>query len=293
MKRAYRNLFISLFLFGSNGIVANQIHTDSIEIVFFRCMLGSLLLTVIFRTQGNRVKIDFRNKNVRLLIFSGIAMGVSWVFLFQAYTQIGVGVSTLLYYCAPVFVIALSPLLFSEKISTVKAISFAVVLCGIILLNGHFVLAGRCWAGVFTALASAIAYAGMIILNKKAKDVSSVERAIIQLLSACSIVTVFMVARQGVYFQLSWTDVPWICILGFLNTGIGCWLFFSSIAQLSAQTISICGYMEPLSAVVFSALLLHEKLSSLQVLGAFLIISGALCSELLNKVREPAAQKDG
>ena len=37
MKRAYRNLFISLFLFGSNGIVANQIHTDSIEIVFFRC----------------------------------------------------------------------------------------------------------------------------------------------------------------------------------------------------------------------------------------------------------------
>ena len=284
MKRAYRKLFISLFLFGSNGIVANQIHTDSIEIVFFRCMLGSLLLTVIFRTQGNRVKIDFRNKNVRLLIFSGIAMGVSWVFLFQAYTQIGVGVSTLLYYCAPVFVIALSPLLFSEKISTVKAISFAVVLCGIILLNGQFVLAGRCWAGVFT---------GMIILNKKAKDVSSVERAIIQLLSACSIVTVFMVARQGVYFQLSWTDVPWICILGFLNSGIGCWLFFSSIAQLSAQTISICGYMEPLSAVVFTALLLHEKLSSLQVLGAFLIISGALCSELLNKVREPAAQKDG
>lgn len=293
MKHAYRNLFVSLLLFGSNGIAASQIHTGSLEIVFFRCMLGGLFLTVIFRAQGHRLKIDFRNKNIRLLIFSGIAMGMSWVFLFHAYTQIGVGVSTLLYYCAPVFVIALSPLLFSEKISAVKAISFAVVLCGIILLNGHFVLAGSCWEGVFTALGSAIAYAGMIILNKKAKNVSSVERAIIQLLSACCIVTVFIAAGQGVHFQLSWTDVPWICILGFLNTGIGCWLFFSSIAQLSAQTISICGYLEPLSAVVFSALLLHEKLSSLQVLGASLIIGGALCSELLNKASKPTAQKDG
>ena len=69
-----------------------------------------------------------------------------------------------------------------------------------------------------------------------------------------------------------------------LNTGIGCYLYFSSIGNLPVQTVAICGYLEPLSAVVFSVLFLREILLPIQVLGAVLVIGGAVFAEgMLNR----------
>lgn len=67
--------------------------------------------------------------------------------------------------------------------------------------------------------------------------------------------------------------------LGVVNTGVACYLYFSSIGRLPVQTVSILGYLEPLAAVVFSALLLNEKMSSIQMLGAALILGGAIFTE--------------
>lgn len=75
------------------------------------------------------------------------------------------------------------------------------------------------------------------------------------------------------------TDWIWILILGFINTGIGCYLYFSSLGKLPVQTVAICGYLEALSAVVLSALILSEKLSPFQIVGAVFIIGGAIFGE--------------
>lgn len=67
--------------------------------------------------------------------------------------------------------------------------------------------------------------------------------------------------------------------LSLLNTGGGCYYYFSSIGRLPVQTVAICGYIEPLSAVLFSVVFLHEALLPLQAAGALLIIGGALIGE--------------
>ncbi len=64
-------------------------------------------------------------------------------------------------------------------------------------------------------------------------------------------------------------------------TGLGCYLYFSPLSKLPVQTVAVCGYLEPLSAVVFAALLLHEKMSLLQVIGAVCILGGAMVGELV------------
>ena len=74
-------------------------------------------------------------------------------------------------------------------------------------------------------------------------------------------------------------------MLGALNTGIGCLLYFSAISKLHVQTVAICGYIEPLSAVLLSFLLLKESMFPLQVLGAGFILAGALISEINIKKR--------
>jgi hypothetical protein len=45
-------------------------------------------------------------------------MGTSWMFLYEAYAQVGVSIATLAYYCGPVIVMVLSPILFRKKMTS-------------------------------------------------------------------------------------------------------------------------------------------------------------------------------
>ena len=90
------------------------------------------------------------------------------------------------------------------------------------------------------------------------------------------------IAVSGLAMAADW--LPVLC-LGLLNIGLGCFFYFSSIGSLPAQTVAVCGYLEPLSAVILSALLLHERLTPLQIAGACLIIGGALFAECVHPRR--------
>lgn len=136
-KRAYIGYLSSLLLFGSNGIIASHIPLDSLHIVLLRTMLGSALLIALFFLTGNKPTVAKYPRDVLYVALSGMAMGGSWIFLFEAYAQIGVSISSLLYYCGPVIVMILSPLLFKERLTPAKIIGFLIVLCGVILINGH------------------------------------------------------------------------------------------------------------------------------------------------------------
>ena len=90
---------------------------------------------------------------------------------------------------------------------------------------------------------------------------------------------VFVGMKNGFAFHINGNDWFWIIILGLLNTGIGCYFYFSSIGKLPVQTVAICGYIEPLSAVIFSIAFLCESMLPLQIIGAILIIGGAVSGE--------------
>ena len=89
--------------------------------------------------------------------------------------------------------------------------------------------------------------------------------------------------RGELVFEIPAGDWGYILWLGIINTGLGCFMYFSSISRLPAQSVAVCGYIEPLSAVLLSVLFLNETMSLLQITGAALIIGGALYGELGKK----------
>jgi len=99
MKKSYSKYIASLLLFGSNGIVASYIALNSIEIVFTRTLIGSLFLILIFVFLKQKAQFLKNKAHFYSLIISGIAMGASWMFLYEAYSRIGVSIATLAYYC--------------------------------------------------------------------------------------------------------------------------------------------------------------------------------------------------
>lgn len=279
-KNSYFRYFAALLMFGMNGIVASHIALTSYEIVFTRTLIGSLLLIAIFALTRQTVHLLQNKKHTLWLIISGIAMGTSWVFLYEAYQRIGVSIASLAYYCGPVIVMILSPVLFREKLTWPKMAGFLAVLVGMFCVNSLALSEVNTTIGLFCGIMSAVMYAFMVIFNKKAKSITGLENSMWQLLTSFLTVAVFVGLKQGFVIHIESGDWIPILILGIFNTGIGCYFYFSSIGGLPVQTVAICGYLEPLSAVVLSVLFLQESMTTVQVIGAMLILGGAGFGEL-------------
>lgn len=271
----------ALLLFGLNGIVASQIALSSHEIVFLRTLLGSLLLLCVFFLGKGRLHLKEHKRDAVFITLSGIAMGASWVFLYEAYQRLGVSHASLLYYCGPVLVMLLSPVLFREKLTVPKVIGFLVVLIGIVLLNGKVAFGEVDGKGLFCGAMSAVLYCLMVTLNKQSRKITGLENAAVQLTVSFLTVAVFVGIKQAFVIHVPASSWPWILLLGLVNTGLGCYLYFSPLSFLPVQTVAVCGYLEPLSAVAFAALLLGEEMTAQQYVGAVCIIGGAMIGELV------------
>ncbi len=280
-KIAFIKYISALLLFGLNGIVASHIEMSSYEIVFMRTLIGSIFLIILFMLGKGKLHIRENKKDFAFVILSGIAMGTSWMFLYEAYQQIGVSLASLLYYCGPVIVMIFSPILFKEKLTAPKIIGFLTVIVGIFLVNGNITDNDTNVWGLFCGGMSAVTYFFMVTLNKKSKKIVGMENSVIQLIVSFITVAIFLSFKQGLHITIPTDAWIWILILGVVNTGIGCYLYFSPLSKLPVQTVAVCGYLEALSAVVFAAILLGEDMTLLQIVGAVFIIGGAMTGELV------------
>lgn len=280
MKSAYLSYILALLLFGSNGIIASHISLPSIVIVLYRTCIGSLLLLSVFMVTKSKWTFYKYKKHFLFLALSGCSMGASWIFLYEAYQQIGVSISSLLYYCCPIVVMLLAPIVFREKLIPQKVIGFLLVLVGIILVNGKLFAGSSHYWGIFCGIMSALMYSLMVIFNKKATNISGLENSLLQL--AISFLTVlFIVLLKGNYsLVIPQGSIFPLVFLGVINTGLGCYLYFSKLDKLPVQSVSILGYLEPLSSVFLSFIILGETMNTAQVIGAILILGGAFYAEL-------------
>lgn len=281
MKTAYAKYIGSLVLLGSNGIIAHYISLQSYEIVLMRMIFGLLTLIAIFLLLRPKVVCYKHPKEMLLLLVSGTSMAASWLFLYEAFDEIGVSLATLTLYCAPVIVMVLSPLVFGEKLHLWTIVGFGVVLCGSFFVNGQLMQSEQSLWGLFCGVMSAVAYATMVMFNKKTKHIKGLENATIQLFVALNIATIFFLIFGDGAFIIASKEWPAVLLIGILNTGIVTYLYFSSISELPVQSVAVCSYIEPLTAVVLARFILNEYMNGLQIIGAIMIVLGALWSEYM------------
>lgn len=101
----------------------------------------------------------------------------------------------------------------------------------------------------------------------------------LQLAVSCITVTVVTLLKGNLSFYIPKESILPLLFLGFVNTGIGCYLYFSKLEKLPVASVSILGYLEPLTAVLPSVIILKEPMSVIQILGASFVLGGALYAE--------------
>lgn len=271
---------ISMLIFGSIGLFVKAINMPSSVIVLMRAIIGSLFLILVIITRKQFINRKKILNNLPVLMLSGFVLGAGWVFLFEAYRYTTVSGATLLYYCAPIIVFLLSPILFKESLTWSKIVGIVVAIIGMLIVNGLGIGGSNPYLGLICRVLSALFYATLMILNKFIKNLSGLESTLVQLMIASFVMTVYVLLRHENKWSFnSGMEMFLLITVGILHTGVACYLYFSSIQKLPGQTIAVLSYIDPVSALFFSALFLGERLSLLQILGAFLVLGGTAFSQ--------------
>ena len=129
-------LIASMTIFGTLGIFVRNIPVSSGELALYRAVLAALLIAVFLLLTKQRIPFANIKKEVPLLLASGVAMGINWILLFEAYKYTTVSVATLSYYFAPVIVTVVCPVLFKEKLTGKQIVCFIMSTLGLVLITG-------------------------------------------------------------------------------------------------------------------------------------------------------------
>ena len=263
-------LSAAMVIFGTLGVFTRNIGVTSGELALYRAVLASVLIGVylVFIKKGG-LNLKNAGRELPLLLASGIAMGINWILLFQAYRYTTISAATLSYYFAPVIVTVASPLLFHERLTAKQIICFVMSTLGLVLIigtGGGEETAGI--TGILFGLGAAVFYAAVILLNKFIKNVAGIQRTILQMLAAVVTLLPYVALSSG--FNLNLLDgTGWACLL----------TYFSALKDLTGQEAAILSYIDPLVAVIISVLLLGEPMTLMQLIGGALILGFTLWNE--------------
>jgi len=274
---------VSMVIFGTIGLVVRNIDLTSSERALLSSFIGCLFLTILFFIMKKKFSWHLIKSNASILIFSSIALGGNWVFLYQSYDHTSIANATLGYYFAPVFVMLLSPFVLKEPLSIRKMACVTVAVIGLVFIVGDGLSASQTndLLGLFYGLIAAAFYAALLLLNKFIKAIEKLELTILQLCITALLLMpyVFLTCGFGI-FHVTSSSIPFILILGIFNTGIGFWLFFSGMENLKGQSIAMLSYVDPFVAILISALILQEHMTMLQMLGGALLLASTFVSEI-------------
>lgn len=281
-------LIASMTIFGTLGIFVRNIPVSSGELALYRAVLAALLIAVFLLLTKQRIPFANIKKEVPLLLASGVAMGINWILLFEAYKYTTVSVATLSYYFAPVIVTVVCPVLFKEKLTGKQIVCFIMSTLGLVLITGiGDIGSGNDFVGILFGLGAAVFYATVILLNKFIKNVEGIHRTFLQFLSAIVILVPYVIMTSGVTLG-NLNGIGWVnlLIVGLIHTGVTYCMYFSSLKELTGQKAAILSYIDPLVAVMISVTILGESMTLWQMIGGILILGFTLWNELPPKARD-------
>lgn len=288
IKKARLQLILSMVIFGTIGIFRKYIPLPSGMMAMLRGLVGAgfLMLLLVFRKE--KLSFPAIRKNLWPLLISGGLIGFNWILLFEAYRYTTVATATLCYYMAPVFVMLAAPVVLKESLSAKKLLCIAAAFIGMVLVSGVLnANAGGSIQGVLLGLGAALLYGSVMLINQKIRNIGAYDKTIVQLFMAAVVLIPYVLAAESLQgVEITPLVMLMMVIVCIVHTGVAYALYFGSMDDLKAQTVALFSYIDPIVAVILSALLLKEEMALTGWIGAALILGATLFSELPEKRRK-------
>ncbi len=282
-------LILSMVIFSTIGAVVRGVSFGSGFSAMVRGFIGagSIILYMLL----TKKKIDFSGirKNLLTLAISGAFIGVNWLLLFESYRFTTIATATVCYNIAPIFVIVLTPLVLKARVPMKKWLCVCCAFVGIILVSDLLSLGkgDSPLTGVALSLSAAFFYSCVTLINKRISGISSYDITVVQLIFASAVIAPYAFLVEKITPEMfDPTSIILLLLLSVVHTGLAYVLYFSSVRELSSDTVAVFTYIDPIGAVLISVLAFNESMSPLGIVGAVMIFLSVFFSELKLKIKE-------
>ena len=278
------SLASAMVVFGTIGLFVRNIDMPSSIIAFIRGAVGALFLILFCLVTRKKFSFSAVREKLLLLCLSGGAIGVNWILLFEAYRYTTVATATLCYYMAPIFVIVMSSFIYKEKLTYKKICCTLAALVGMVFVSGVAETGiGNIgdMRGVILGVLAAVFYSSVVLMNKSLGSVPAYDKTIVQLIGAAVVILPYCLATVDMgSLSFDKNSIIMLAIVSIVHTGISYTAYFGSMKNLQSQTIAIMSYIDPIVAVILSAVFLKEQMTILGIIGAVMILSATFFSEV-------------
>ncbi|ASD62625.1 EamA family transporter [Bdellovibrio bacteriovorus] len=250
------------------------------ELLSYRFALAAVLLWIfllLFRPSW--VKLNLRQTIIAALLgIFGYAFFSTMYFI--AIDGLSVTLAALLLYTYPFWVNVFSHFFTQDKISRKEALCLVAASSGLILLLWGHIEVRNIWA-VAAGLGSAISYAIYVLLSGRLqKDVRPISSALYVITFGALALSLFHHPHYSEIKNLSHIQASSILGLAFVCTIIPLTLELAALQKLKSTEVALLMMIEPITAALMGALIFHERLTPVQIVGA-LIIGAALVTNTL------------
>ncbi len=275
-KHAVLSVNLAVLLFGLAGLFAKWIRLPAIFITFGRVLFSSAALGIYMLIRRQSFRIG--RKDAALLIPAGGILALHWWSFLKAVQLSTVAVGTATFAAFPLFVTLLEPLVFRRKLDRRSIVTAAVILVGVLITVPEFSVENRTFLGILTGLLSALSYAVLVILNKRAAERMS--GTVITFYEQAAAAAILLPFALSVKAHPSGQDLALLLFLGVVTTALAHTLFVSSLKTLPAQLAGICSSLETVYGILFAFLLLGEVPAGREIAGAAVIVGAVVIAQL-------------
>lgn len=270
-------MLAAMVLSGTIGWFVMLADLPVFNVVFFRCLLGTLCLSAYCCWRGYWKRPDLSRVQIVMLILGAVTLSANWCFLFSAYRLTSIGITTVVYNVQPFLLLITSFIAWREKPSVQSIVWLVLAFVGLLVLampwseppsSDHFL-------GIAYALVAAMLYAASTLLTKSLAQAMRPE-----LIAVGHMATGILVFLPLFDFQRLPGSVPQglaVLVLGIVHSTLMYVLLYGAYQKASTASIAILGFIYPLTAVVVDFLAYNKVLSLGQSIGAVIIALAATC----------------
>jgi len=246
------------------------------DVVFWRCVFGSLTLLAICGALGMLRPGIITLSGFGWAVISGIAIVGNWLLLFAAYSRASIGIATAVYNTQPFMLVGLGAIFLNERITLDKITWLLLAFAGMLAITGQHggspaYGTGSYLAGIALSLGAAFLYAVAALLVKRLSGTPPHLIALIQVCTGALLLAPF--SRLGAAMPSD----AWLSLvtLGVIHTGLMYVLLYSAIQRLPTSLTGALSFIYPVVAIFVDWAAFGHGLGWMQWLGVALVLFAA------------------
>ena len=285
--KSYLHLHVIVFIWGFTAILGKLISLEALDLVWYRMLFASAIMTVVVLFSKEKVKVPF---NVLIgFIISGIIIAAHWLTFYQAIKVSNVSITLACLSTGAFFASILEPIFYKRKVIWYELLFGIIVVVGLGII---FNVETKYTTGIYLAVTSAFLSALFSVINGKyAKEYDPNIISLYELSSGVFFISIYLFFAGSftpAFFAISINDLIWLFLLSSICTAYAFSASVKVMKFLSPFTVMLTINLEPIYGIILALLIFDdtEEMTPLFYVGAIIILATVIANGIVKSYKK-------